>query len=304
MTGFLKRYALPALAILSVTATSGAVQALDFAKATFKTVKVAPGLHMLSGVGGNIAVSSGPDGVFLVDDEFARMSVKLRAAVRAISNRPIRFVLNTHWHIDHSGGNEALGGTGTVIIAHDNVRRLMAADQMISVFGMKIPASPKAALPVVTFSDTATFHLNGETIHIRHVPPAHTDGDSFVHFQMADVIHTGDLYFNNLYPFIDVEHGGSIDGMIAAADIMLGVAGPATKIIPGHGPLSDKAGLQSYRDVLVLIRDRIRALMAAGRTLDQILAANPTGEFDATWGKGFIKPPLLVRIVHSGMKAR
>ncbi len=294
--------AFPVLAIMSVAVISSAAQAQqDYSKVTIKTISVAPGVHMLMGAGGNIGVSSGEDGVFLIDDQYAPLTKKILAAVKKISDKPIRFLLNTHWHFDHTGGNENLGNAGITIVAHDNVRKTMSVDQMLKAFKLKVPASPKAALPVITFNDTATFHLNGETIHVRHLPPAHTDGDSFVHFKTADVIHTGDLYFNGLYPFIDVDHGGSIDGMINAAGEILKVAGPNTKIIPGHGPLSDKAQLAAYRNMLIKVRDRLRVAVKNNRTLEQVIADKPTKDFDAKWGKGFLKPPVFLKIVYSGM---
>jgi len=287
---------------MSVAVISGVAQAQqDYSKVTIKTISVAPGVHMLMGAGGNIGVSSGEDGIFLIDDQYAPLTKKILAAVEKISDKPIRFLLNTHWHFDHTGGNENLGNAGVTIVAHDNVRKTMSVDQMLKAFNMKVPASAKAALPVITFNDTATFHLNGETIHVRHLPPAHTDGDSFVHFKTADVIHTGDIYFNGLYPFIDVDHGGSIDGMINAAGEILDVAGPDTKIIPGHGPLSDKAQLAAYRNMLIKVRDRLRVAVKNNRTLEQVIAAKPTKDLDAKWGKGFLKPAFFVKIVYSGM---
>ncbi len=298
----LRLFAIPVLAIMSVAVISSVARAQrDYSKVTIKTISVAPGVHMLMGAGGNIGVSSGKDGVFLIDDQYAPLTKKILAAVKKISDKPIRFLLNTHWHFDHTGGNENLGNAGITIVAHDNVRKTMSVDQMLKAFNMKVPASPKAALPVITFNDTATFHLNGETIHIRHVPPAHTDGDSFVHFKTADVIHTGDIYFNGFYPFIDVDHGGSIDGMINAAGEILDVAGPNTKIIPGHGPLSDKAQLAAYRNMLITVRDLLRVAVMNKRTLEQVIAAKPTKDLDAKWGKGFLKPAFFLRIVYSGM---
>ncbi len=294
--------AFPVLAIMSVAVISSAAQAQqDYSKVTIKTISVAPGVHMLMGAGGNIGVSSGEDGVFLIDDQYAPLTKKILAAVKKISDKPIRFLLNTHWHFDHTGGNENLGNAGITIVAHDNVRKTMSVDQMLKAFNMKVPASAKAALPVITFNDTATFHMNGETILVRHLAPAHTDGDSFVHFKTANVIHTGDIYFNGLYPFIDIDHGGSIDGMIKAAGAILDVAGPNTKIIPGHGPLSDKAQLAAYRNMLIKVRDRLRVAVKNNRTLEQVIAAKPTKDLDAKWGKGFLKPAFFVKIVYSGM---
>ena len=274
----------------------------DFSKVEITSEPVAAGIHVLRGRGGNIGVSAGEDGVFLVDDEYAPLTEKIKAALLAIDPRPVRFLLNTHWHYDHTGGNENLGKGGVVIVAHDNVRVRMSTDQLIEAFNEKVPASPAKALPVITFADAVTFHLNGEEIHVFHVPPAHTDGDSVVHFRKADVIHTGDIFFNGFYPFIDLSSGGSVSGMIAAADRILSLAGEKTRIIPGHGPTASRADLVAYRDMLKAIRDRVAPLVKAGKTLAEVNAAQPSKEFDAKWGGGFLKPEQFVGMVYGSLK--
>jgi glyoxylase-like metal-dependent hydrolase (beta-lactamase superfamily II) len=278
-----------------------ALQEQDFSKVQMDTSKVAEGIYMLKGAGGNIGVSAGEDGVFLIDDEYAPLTEKIKAAIAEISPKPIRFLLNTHWHGDHTGGNENLGQGGVLIVAHENVRKRMSIDQFIEAFKEKVAASPKLALPVVTFTDAVTSHINGEEIHAFHVPPAHTDGDAIIQFRKANVVHMGDCFFNGLYPFIDVSSGGSIEGVIAAADRVLGMTDAATKFIPGHGPLADRAALTGFRDMLKTVRDRVKPLLAAGKTLEQVLAAKPTKDLDAVWGNGFLKPEPFVAIVYGDL---
>lgn len=279
-------------------------QQQDFSKVEVTSQKVADGVYMLTGAGGNIGVSVGADTVFLVDDQYAPLTPKIKAAVAALSDKPVRFVLNTHWHGDHTGGNKDLGEAGTLIVAHENVRKRMSSEQFIEVMGTKVPASVPVALPVVTFTDAVTFHLNGEEIHAFHVAPAHTDGDSVIHFRKANVIHAGDLFFNGTYPFIDLSSGGSVDGMVAGADRMLAMADEKTRIIPGHGPLGNKADLKAYRDMLATVRDRVAAQVKAGKTLKQVTASAPTAEFDAKWGQGFMKADLFVAILYKDLASR
>jgi len=271
----------------------------QFDDVEIKTVAVGDGVWMLEGRGGNIGVSAGEDGVVLIDDQFAPLSDKIRAAVKSIVDQPIRFVLNTHWHGDHTGGNESLGGAGAVIVAHDNVRKQMSVEHLWQ--DRTIPAAPSGALPVVTFTQSVTFHLNGEQIHAIHVPTAHTDGDSMVHFPKANVLHMGDVFFNGMYPFIDTSTGGSVDGVIAAVGEALKIVDGETKIIAGHGPLSDREELLVYRDVLTKIRDAVAPLVEAGKSLEQIQEAKPTAEFDEVWGGGFIKPEQFVGIVYQSL---
>jgi glyoxylase-like metal-dependent hydrolase (beta-lactamase superfamily II) len=268
-----------------------------------ETIEVAPGVHMLVGRGGNVGVSSGADGVFLIDDQFAPLTRRIRDAVASIQAGGIRFVLNTHWHGDHTGGNENLGRTGALIVAHDEVRARMSTSHVSPTLG-RVPPSPPGALPVVTFSDALTFHWNGDEIHAFHVSPAHTDGDAIVHFRNANVIHAGDIYFNGRYPFIDLSSGGALAGVIAAVDRILELSNDRTRIIPGHGALSNRAELAAYRNVLATARDRVGAAVRAGQTVDQVLESRPLAEFDGAWGSGFVNPEAFLRTVYASLSGR
>lgn len=262
------------------------------------------GVYMITGAGGNIGLSVGVDAAFLVDDQYAPLSQKIIAAVKAVTNQPIRFVVNTHWHGDHTGGNENIGRTGALIVAHDNVRKRMSVEQFNSVFNSRTPPSPSGALPVVTFNDSVSFHINGEELVAFHVPPAHTDGDVVVHFTRADVVHMGDTYFATGYPFIDVSTGGHVDGVIGVADRVLAGCKPGTIIIPGHGPASNCDQLRTYRNMVAAVRDRVRGAMQRGQSLEQIRTAGLTTEFDDQWGRGFIRPPVFVELVYRSLGGR
>ncbi|MDH3786883.1 MAG: MBL fold metallo-hydrolase, partial [Acidobacteriota bacterium] len=220
--------------------------AQDAEEVTIGVEKVVDGVYMLTGRGGNLGLAVGDDGAFLIDDQYAPLSDKIRSAVESVSKTPLRFIVNTHWHGDHTGGNENLGSGGVTILAHDNVRQRMSVEQVMEVFDLTTPPSPTAALPVITFPDRITFHMNGLEIETLHVPAAHTDGDSMIFFKGINVIHMGDVYFNGGYPFIDAGSGGTIDGVIAAVKTVLERSDADTRIIPGHGTLSTPKELREY----------------------------------------------------------
>jgi cyclase len=291
------------LAVLLVMVLAQGAVAQDFSKVEVAAQKLGDSTWMLTGAGGNIGLSVGDDAVFVIDDQFAPLVPRIKAAIARITPKPVQFVLNTHFHFDHTGGNEAFGKDGALIVAHDNVRRRMSRDQLISLITSTSPqkASPKAALPVITVAGEITFHINGDEVHAFHVPRAHTDGDLIVHFRQSDVVHMGDVFFNGSYPFIDVSSGGSAEGVLAAADRVLALSTERTKIIPGHGPLAGKADLQAYRDLLATVIGRIKDQRRAGKTDSEIREARPAADFDARYGNGFIKPDVFVQMMLSGI---
>lgn len=248
-----------------------------------ETVNLAPGIYMLIGRGGNIGVSVGKDGAAIIDDQFADMVPKIRAAVALLSESPVEFVINTHLHGDHTGGNDAFGAAGAVIIAHDNVRKRLGSDQVNPTTNQPIPARKREALPVVTFADSATLHFNDETLEFKHLPNAHTETDIFIRFRNANIVHMGDLFVGG-FPFIDGNTGGTFDGLIQAHAAVIASIDDNTRVIRGHGPLGNKAELQAYHDMLVVVRDRIAKLVKAGKTQEQVVEARPTKEFEAQYG--------------------
>jgi cyclase len=289
-------YLRAALAMAALVAAPSLAQAQQV-----EVEQLAERVYMLSGTGGNIGVSVGEDGVVLIDDQYAPATPAILNAVATISDRPVRFVINTHWHGDHTGGNENMGDLGALIVAHENVRQRMSTEQVIEAFGRTVPPSPDGALPVITFTESLTLHWNGDALEVIHVDPAHTDTDSIVRFEQANVIHMGDTFFSASYPFIDVSSGGNLTGMIAACDRGLGLADGETRFIPGHGPSSDRAGLQAYREMLETVRWRVQGMIDGGQTRDQVVAAKPTAEFDEQWGNGFLSPDMWVGIVYDSL---
>jgi cyclase len=273
----------------------------DFANIQIQTEKVADNVFMLIGAGGNLGVSAGKDCVFIIDTSYAPLTNKIKAAIATVSGKSIQYVVNTHGHQDHTGGNENFVKEGAVVVAHENVRKRLSTEQFIEFLKKTIPPLPESALPVITFSQDLTFHLNGNEIFVFHIERAHTDGDAIIHFKKSNVIHMGDIYFNGMYPFIDLSAGGSINGMISAVKRVLLLCDRNTKVIPGHGHLSDKAELEEYLKMLVAVRDRITREIKAGKPLDTVIASQPTRDLDPAWGKGFLKPEQFVKIVYDSL---
>ena len=286
--------------IATMVATPCAAQ-INFDTVQVRVIPVAANIHMLQGAGGNIGLAVGEDAVFVVDDQYAPLTRKVLAAIATVTPKAVRFVVNTHWHMDHVGGNEALGEMGALIYAHENVRRRMSVDGFIEALNTTVPASPRAALPVVTFTDAVTFHINGDSVRVLHVPPAHTDGDAIIHFTKANVVHMGDVFHNAGLPFVDLSSGGSLQGFIAAADRVLAMSNAQTKIIPGHGPLADRARLKVYRDMTVALRDRVRTLMSTGKTIEQILELNIGAQYAREFPGGHER---FVRATHQELTRR
>jgi cyclase len=287
-------FSLASAIALSIASPALAQDGMD--KVEIKPEQLAPGVAVLFGAGGNIGVSYGEDGTILIDDQFAPLTGKIQKAVADLGATPVKFLVNTHWHGDHSGGNENLGKAGAVIMAHENVRVRMASEQKR---GDKItPPSPKAALPVVTYADGVKFHMNGEEVRAIHVPPAHTDGDTIIYWTKSNVIHMGDTFFNKVtYPFVDLSSGGKVRGVVKAADTALALANDQTKIIPGHGAVATKADLLAYRNMVSEIINKVQAEMKKGKSLAAVVAMKPADGYGVE-AKGFISADRFVETVY------
>ena len=268
----------------------------------FTTFQLSDTVYMLRGRGGNIGISTGEDGLYIIDDQLRPITTQLLQAIRKISHKPIRFVINTHYHADHVGGNETIGDAGAVLIAHENIRKRMTTEQVSIFMNNSTPPYPKGALPVLTFNDRLSLHLNGETATAYYVANGHTDGDSIIHFPVSNVIHMGDMFFNGLYPYVDLDAGGSMQGLVEAANLALSMADESTRIIPGHGPLGMTEDLKNYRDYLVQAGANVQELIDKDMSLQQIIAAEPTKEWDEALGKTWITPAQFVTFIYNSLE--
>jgi cyclase len=260
--------------------------------------KLSENLTLLSGPGGNVVVLTGPDGKFIVDNFLSPAWPKLKEILSSISNVPVKYVIDTHWHFDHTDNNAALHAAGATVLAHENTKKRMSEVQDIPILGIHFDPSPADALPQQTFTSSYKLQANGETLNLQYLAPAHTDSDIYVHFEKANVIHMGDTFFNRAYPFVDPGSSGKVKGMIAAADRILAIANNDTKIVPGHGPLGTKADLTSTRDMLLTAVSRVEKLKSEGKSWQEAAAAKPLADLDATWAKGFVTSDLFVQIIY------
>ena len=266
--------------------------------APIQSQKLAENLTLLSGPGGNVVILNGPDGKFVVDTFVSPAWPKLKETLDGLGSAPLKFVINTHWHFDHTDNNSAFHAAGATVLAHENTKKRMSQQQTIPVLNVTFPPSPAEALPQQTFPSNHKLQANGEALALQHFAPAHTDSDIYVHFEKANVLHMGDTFFNGLYPLVDAGSGGKFNGMIAAADKGLSLANNDTKIVPGHGPLGNKADLTKFRDMLVTARDRVQKLKSSGKTVEEAAATKPFADLDADWAKGMLTPDLFVQIIY------
>lgn len=263
-----------------------------------KTTKLYDNVFLLQGVGGNMVAQTGPDGKHLIDSSFSTAVPHIREALDSLSKDPGHALVNTHWHFDHTDGNEGIHQAGYFIVAHKMTRERLSKPQTIKLLNLTFPAAPSGALPEIVFEDKVSHEHNGDSVDLVHFDPAHTDTDIYIHFHKADVLHLGDTWFNGMYPFIDESSGGNIGGMITANDKALALAGAQTKIVPGHGPLGTKAELQQFRDMLATVSDRIAKLKKSGASEAEVIAKKPTADLDAQWAKGMMKGDAFAGIVY------
>jgi glyoxylase-like metal-dependent hydrolase (beta-lactamase superfamily II) len=272
----------------------------DFSKVEIKTTDLGDGMYMLEGQGGNITVAVAKDGIIMVDSQYAPLHDKIKAAISSISNQPIKYVINTHFHGDHVGGNESFSRDGAIVIA-ENVKNRLASGTTNGLTGVKTPPATPAALPSKTYTGHFQIRLRGRVADLKHIENAHTDGDTYVWFKTANVLSTGDTFTQGRYPNIDFANGGNIKGMIAATDAYLKLANAKTRIVPGHGPLADKAALAEYRTMLITARDRMAKLVKDGKTEDEVVAAKPFADLDARWAPTELAGRNFIRVVYHSL---
>jgi cyclase len=273
----------------------------DFSKVEIKTTDLGDNVYMLEGQGGNITVAVAKDGIIMVDGEYAPLHDKIKAAIVLVSNQPIKYLINTHFHADHTGGNEPFAKDGAIVVAQENVRNRLAAGTTNGLTGAKTPPAAPDALPARTFTASYKIRLLGRVADLKHIANAHTDGDTYVWFKTANVLSTGDTFTNGRYPNIDFANGGNIKGMIAATDIYLKLTNARTRIVPGHGPIADKAALTEYRTMLVTARDRMAKLVKEGKSEDDAVAAKPFADLDAKWAPTELAGTNFVRVVYHSL---
>jgi glyoxylase-like metal-dependent hydrolase (beta-lactamase superfamily II) len=288
--------------LLATPAASGDVA--GGTAATIEIQRLRPGLHLLSGAGCNVVAWTGPDGAVLVDSGKAEAAPQLMVSVARIAPHGVRFVVNTHWHPDHTGGNALFSESGALAVSQENARRRMGEPQDLREYALEVPAAAAAALPVVTFDDSLVLNLNGDRLELLHAPAAHTDGDGIAWWVEANVVHLGDVFHARGYPFLDTSGGGSLAGLVAAVETVLSRADAGTLIVPGHGPVSTRAELAAYRDMLVAVGRRVRELAEQGRNLEEVLAAEPTAAFDARYGAGGVSAERFVRLLFEDLSGR
>lgn len=286
------------LRLLGASAASGA--ALSRAQGVLQLIPLAPRLSLLTGAGGNITIFESGDGLLMTDSGLPDTVAALLAKLKQTSAAPVRHVINTHWHYDHVGANEQLAKSGAVILAHVNTARRLGTAQKIAYFSRDVPALPAEGRPKETFVDQGKLSFGGQDIRYQCLPPAHTDGDTTVHFTAGDVFVGGDLLFNGMYPFIDHSSGGSLEGMARNAAAIARAIGPRTKVVPGHGPVMDRSGVEEFAGLLADADHRISLLMKAGKSLDEMIAADPLKKYDAKWGQGFMKSADWIKLIHYG----
>jgi len=297
----MKRCSFLSLATFALVVLLSGAALAQWDEVEIKLTPVAGNIHLLEGRGGKIAVCAGEDGAFLVDAQFSQLNEKITAAVATLDTKPIRFILNTHWHGDHAGGNENFGNQGVILVAHNNVRQRLSERQFVKFVKRETMPHPMVARPIVTFTDEIEFHMNGEDILAMHVNPAHTDGDAVVFFRNANVVHGGDVYWGGMYPFIDLSSGGSIDGFVEASHKLLALVDDQTRIIPGHGPVGGRAELQAFHDMLKSVRAAIQSAIDEGASLEETIGRKPTAAYDEEWGQGWIKPDEMVTFVYESL---